>query len=125
MLVFIQLSGAMICYSTYIIQVDAIIMRSEELVACVINGDDTLVKVGNGGEGLFGEVNLVANTSRAKFYNAHSDGVAVFASSTIARNLAFPTTRGTPFKEAPICSDYKISRQEFASVVAITRRRYI
>ena len=67
----------------------------------------------------------MANTSGAKVYDAHGDGVAVFASSTIARNLAFPTARSTIFIEATICSDYKISRQEIASVVAIACRRYI
>ena len=95
------------------------------LVAWVVNGDDTLVSVGNFGEGLLGEVNLVVGTGRALVYKAHVDGLAARASRAETRNLACLTTRGTVIIEAIICSDNEIVRQEVASVVAVACRCYM
>ena len=95
------------------------------LAAWVVNGDDTLVSVGNFGEGLLGEVDLVAGTARAEVYEAHADGLATRASRARTRNLTCLPARGTTIIEATICSDNEIVRQEVASVVTVACRCYM
>ena len=95
------------------------------LAAWVVNGDDTLVSVGNGGEGLLGEVDLVAGAARAEVYEAHADGLAARASRAVTRNLACLPARGSAIIEPTICRDNEVVWQEAASVVAVACRCYI
>jgi hypothetical protein len=64
-----------------------------ELGTVVVDGDDALLEVGNGGEGLLGEVDLMWGASRALVHEPHADRVAVLAAIAIARNLACTAAR--------------------------------
>lgn len=96
-----------------------------KLGTVVVDGDDALVEVGNGGESLLGEVDLMRSASRAIVHEPHADRVAVLAAIAIARNVACLAAR-VPIVVQPIVgSNDEVVRQELARVILVACRCYI